>query len=163
MHWFFWIAPAFCFFPPRIPAMVTPKFSPRAAFLPKSNILPQNSGLSQNSNEIAAPIFSHCISMAIGRRTEAALLISSLYPWRPSREPREIARRRLSASGVSRVAFLSRSGNATRHAGGFPPLGLAGRAPLPSFSIAKAEVDSVTSNGGENLRGHRKRGILAEE
>jgi hypothetical protein len=37
--------------------------------------------------------------MTIGRRTEAALLISS-FPWRPSREPREIAGRRLSASGV---------------------------------------------------------------
>jgi hypothetical protein len=38
--------------------------------------------------------------LGFGRRTEAALLISSLFPWRPSREPREIAGRRLSAFGV---------------------------------------------------------------
>jgi hypothetical protein len=43
------------------------------------------------------------IYVAFGRRTEPSLLISSSFPWRPTREPREIAGRRLSTS----VVFLA--------------------------------------------------------
>jgi hypothetical protein len=45
--------------------------------------------------------------MAIGRRMEAALLISSLFPWYPSREPRVFTSHRLLASGSFSRCFSS--------------------------------------------------------
>ncbi|KAM0873215.1 hypothetical protein ACQ4PT_038248 [Festuca glaucescens] len=50
----------------------------------------------------------------------------------------------LGLRGLSRAAFLPRSGDDTRHGGGLPPLGLAGRGPLPSLSIGTAGSEPVS-------------------
>ncbi|KAM0836755.1 hypothetical protein ACQ4PT_062108 [Festuca glaucescens] len=49
----------------------------------------------------------------------------------------------LGLHGLSRAAFLPRAGETPRPAGGLPPLGLAGRAPLASFVIGTAGSDPV--------------------
>ena len=50
----------------------------------------------------------------------------------------------LGLRGLSRDVLLPRSSDAPHDAGGLPPLGLAGRAPLPSFSIGTASSEPVS-------------------